>query len=148
MTSCDAPDFKWNDNSTTCLGCSVDLFNALNTTLGLDQIQVFCNDLMVKDVTIAVLESSVLTLQSNVTTLSEGLASTNGNLGGVTEGLNTVYLVLSSALVFIMHGVFAMVSRTSIICAICTRVNLIYSSFAALRWSNPVSGEGRIPSEI
>ena len=56
------------------------------------------------------METQITYLQGNLTSLSDSLTSTNGSLGGVTEGLNTVYLVLSAALVFIMHGGFAMVS--------------------------------------
>ena len=74
-----------------CLGCTASQFTAFNQTLGFDQTYLICSG------------------QYDLADVIGRLTTAEGSIQGVQEGLNTTYLVLSAALVFIMHGGFAMV---------------------------------------
>ena len=54
--------------------------------------------------------TNLLTQTVNTTVLANTISGVTGSIQGLTEGLNCTYLFLCAALVFVMHGGFAMVS--------------------------------------
>jgi hypothetical protein len=73
-----------------CYGCTTEQWDSLTATLSDAAATTVCSAVQ-----------SIATAESDITGAIQGLAA----------GLNCLYLVLCAALVFIMHGGFAMVSQ-------------------------------------
>jgi hypothetical protein len=96
--------------------CSLSQVQSLVTSFDIGQVELLCQNLLSQTATASV----VANLETSVT--------------GLTEGLNVTYLFLTAALVFVMHGGFAMVRYLNDIFNLNDR-DFNFSA-SALRWGN------------
>ncbi len=92
--------------ATACGLCAGSQVAALAATFSSAQVSTLCTNLI-----------SQTAPMTTVNTLSGTVTAIAGSVGGLTEGLNCTYLFLTAALVFVMHGGFAMVSEALEVCA-------------------------------
>jgi len=78
-----------------CGNCSPDQLSAIQGLFTDAQTVFLCTNLLTQTVNTSTLESTIAPIATNIQ--------------GLNEGLNCTYLILSMALVFVMHAGFAMV---------------------------------------